>query len=160
MDYELFDGDDMRTNLCRDLGFNREHRDENVRRLSYVANLLCKHGIVSIVAAISPYRQSRDEARKASARFFEIHVECPLDTLIRRDVKGLYRLALEGRLSHFTGITDPYEAPSTPELRLRTDRQSKEQCVTAILEKLERLAWLSPELEERKGELAGAVFTG
>lgn len=152
IDYELLDGDEARTSLCRDLGFTPEHRNENVRRLSYVANLLCKHGVVTIVAAISPYRQAREEARKSNARFFEVHVDCPLPTLIERDVKGLYRLALEGRIPNFTGISDPYEAPITPELRLRTDHQSKEQCVALILNKLECLAWLPFGTQESKDD--------
>ena len=148
--HELLDGDEVRTHLCRDLGFTRKDRDENVRRLGYVSSLLSRHGIVPIVAAISPFRAARDEARQASVRFLEVHVHCPLETLVRRDPKGLYRLALNGQILHFTGISDPYEAPLHPDIQLRTDCHSKEESLMFLLEKLEELGWLPRRRAHRR----------
>jgi len=108
---EVLDGDDVRTNLCAGLGFSKEDRDTNIRRIGYVANLLTRNGVIVIVAAISPYREVRDEVRERIGRFVEVYVRCPLDELIKRDVKGLYHKALAGEIDHFTGVSDPYEEP-------------------------------------------------
>src|SRR5689334_19191228 len=112
---ELLDGDEVRKYLSRGLGFSRPDREENIRRIAYVARLLGRHGIAVITAAISPYRSSREEARQlamaAGVTFIEVYAHASLDALVRRDVKGLYKKALAGEIPHFTGISDPYEAP-------------------------------------------------
>ena len=139
---ELIDGDEIRQELCRDLGFSKGDRDENVRRISYVARVLNRHGIISIVAAISPYRDARLEARRKSARFIEVHVDCPLQDLIQRDTKGLYAKALNGSIQKFTGISDPYEAPIDPEIYINSALQSEEESLAHILSQLAELGCL------------------
>jgi adenylylsulfate kinase len=134
---ELLDGDDVRTFLSAGLTFTRDDRDTNVRRIAYVARLLAKHGVLVLVSAISPYASTRDEVRRASEaaghRFHEIYVNAPLDTVIARDVKGLYKRARAGEIPHFTGISDPYEPPSQPALEVRTDLHAIDACVEQII---------------------------
>lgn len=137
---EVLDGDVVRRCLSSGLGYTKEDRDTNIRRIGFVSDLLSKHGVVAIVAAISPYRDVRDEVRRnQSARFIEVFVDCPIDVLVQRDVKGLYKKALRGEVSNFTGISDPYEAPENPELHIRTDEQTLEQSIASIL------GWLTQE---------------
>jgi adenylylsulfate kinase len=134
---EILDGDRIRQAFSADLGYSKADRDLNVRRLGFLAALLSKHGVVVIVAAISPYRAVRDEVRRLQeAMFVEVHVDCPLDVLRARDPKGLYEKAMRGDIKDFTGISAPYEPPLNPECRLRTDLQSVDECVSAILERL------------------------
>lgn len=136
---EILDGDEVRTNLSQGLGFSKVDRDANVRRIGFVARLLSRHGVVAITAAISPYRDARREVRaQHEAPFIEVFVECPLAVLIERDRKGLYARALRGELDHFTGINDPYEPPAAAEVVVRTDRQTIEESVGAIIRELER----------------------
>lgn len=130
---ELLDGDEVREHLSRGLGFGKEDRDENVRRIAYVARLLARNGVVAIVSAISPYLEARALARRGVERFVEVHVDCPLDELRRRDPKGLYARALRGEIADFTGVSAPYEAPLQPELRLDTSRVGVQDCVGAVL---------------------------
>src|SRR5579864_3257232 len=111
---ELLDGDIVRTHLSKGLGYSREDRDENIRRIGFVCELLSRHGVIAIAAAISPYRAVRDEVRGRIANFVEVYVECPVEVLAARDVKGLYKKALAGELTQFTGISDPYEPPLHP----------------------------------------------
>jgi len=132
---EVLDGDEVRENLSKGLGFSKEDRDTNIRRIGYVANLLARNGVCAITAAISPYREVRDEIRKrCQATFVEIFVQCPLDVLEDRDTKGLYKKARAGVIKNFTGISDPYEEPSTPEVLVRTDEESIEQSAEKVLE--------------------------
>jgi adenylylsulfate kinase len=137
---ELLDGDEVRTWLSRGLGFSREDREENVRRIGRVAVLLARHGVGVIVAAISPYRSSRDEVRHMAAAqglpFLEVFVQAHLEALIARDVKGLYKKALAGELPHFTGVSDPYEAPEAPEVTVRSDAEPVEAGLERALEAL------------------------
>lgn len=134
---ETLDGDEVRENLSRGLGFSREDRDTNVRRIGFVARLLARNGIVVLGAAISPYQQSRDDVRRSiesdGVRFIEVFVRCPLDTLISRDVKGLYAKALAGEIKHFTGVSDPYEEPLAPEIVVDTSEESIEESAAKIL---------------------------
>ena len=130
---EVLDGDVVRTNLSAGLGFSREDRDTNIRRIGFVAQLLTRNGVVVIVAAISPYRQAREEVRANIGRFLEIHVDCPIDVLAERDVKGLYKRAIAGEIDHFTGISDPYEAPESPDLFIDTSAEEVEVSVTRVL---------------------------
>ncbi len=134
---EILDGDEIRTFLSRGLGFTRPDREENIRRIGYVARLLAKHRVAVITAAISPYRESRDEVRRLSAGagipFVEVYVQAGLEELIRRDVKGLYKKALAGEIPHFTGVSDAYEPPESPEVTVRTDAETEEEGVERIL---------------------------
>ncbi|HEX4514370.1 MAG TPA: adenylyl-sulfate kinase [Polyangiaceae bacterium] len=133
---EVLDGDVVRTNLSKGLGFSREDRDTNIARIAFVADLLARNGVTVVVAAISPYRNTRDAARaliEKNARFVEVHVAPPLETCIERDVKGLYKKAIAGELKGFTGISDPYEEPLDPEVRIDTSRVSVAEAVTTLL---------------------------
>ena len=119
---EILDGDEVRTSLSKGLGFSKEDRDTNIRRIGLVARLLSRNGVVAIAAAISPYREVRDEARRAhEAAFVEVFVDCPLEELVRRDTKGIYTKALRGEIQHFTGVSDPYESPLSPDIHIRSD---------------------------------------
>lgn len=129
---EVLDGDLVRTSLCRGLGFSREDRDENIRRIGFVCELLSRNGVVAIAAAISPYRAARDAVRARIQDFIEIHLDCPLEVLMARDVKGLYRRALAGELPCFTGISDPYEPPLTPEVRIDTSQEAPDESVARV----------------------------
>ena len=133
---ELLDGDEVRTNLCQGLGFSRADRDTNIARIGYVAAKLSKHGVAVLVAAISPYRQARDQVRANVEVFVEVHVAAPLDTCAERDPKGLYAKALAGEIKHFTGVSDPYEPPLEPEIVLHTETESADDSVHQVL------AWL------------------
>lgn len=141
---EVLDGDEVRTTLTRDLGFSREDRDENIRRIAWVAKVLARNGTVAITAAISPYRAARDQARREIGRFVEVYVKCPVEICMQRDVKGLYGRALRGDLPCFTGVSDPYEEPPDPEVVVETDRQAPAEGVRLILAYLERAGWLRP----------------
>jgi adenylyl-sulfate kinase len=134
---ELLDGDEVRTNLCQELGFSRADRDTNIARIGYVAGKLAKHGVAVLVAAISPYRQARDQVRALVDTFVEVHVAAPVSTCAERDVKGLYARALAGKLPNFTGVSDPYEPPLAPELVLHTEVQTVDDSVHQVLTWLE-----------------------
>jgi adenylylsulfate kinase len=138
---ELLDGDEIRELLSKGLGFSKEDRDLNIRRIGYVARLLARNGVLAITAAISPYREIRDEVRRLAAldgvRFVEVYLNPSLDSLIARDTKGLYRKALAGEISHFTGISDPYEPPLNPQIEIHTDTQSVEDSVEFIMKYLQ-----------------------
>lgn len=136
---EQLDGDVVREHLSKGLGFSREDRDTNIRRIGFVANLLAKHGVIVLVSAISPYRETRAEVLAAAPRKLEVFVEAPLEVLIQRDVKGLYAKALRGEIAQFTGISDPYEPPLHPDVHLRTDLMSLPECLDHLLAALERL---------------------
>jgi adenylylsulfate kinase len=140
---EVLDGDEVRLRLSRGLGFSKEDRDENIRRINYVAKLITRCGGVAITCAISPYRALRDEARQEIGRFIEVYVKCSLDVCIDRDVKGLYAKALRGEIPAFTGISDPYEAPLAPEVVVETDRESPEESLAKILGRLEALGYVT-----------------
>jgi len=138
---ELLDGDTVRQNLSKDLGFSKEDRDENIRRIGFVAELLARNGVIAIVAAISPYRAIRDELKSRIANFVEIYVNAPLAVCEQRDTKGLYRKARAGEISNLTGVNDPYEPPLHPDLECRTDQETIADCVAKILRHVEaRLA--------------------
>jgi adenylyl-sulfate kinase len=150
---EVLDGDEVRTNLSKGLGFSKEDRDTNIRRIGYVSRLLSRHGVGVIAAAISPYREVRDEVRRDveahGAAFIEVYVKASLESLVARDVKGLYRRALAGEIQQFTGISDPYEEPLWPELVVESDRETVAESAEKILAKLEELGLVPAfELEE------------
>ncbi|HET9533086.1 MAG TPA: adenylyl-sulfate kinase [Blastocatellia bacterium] len=136
---EVLDGDIIRTNLSKGLGFSKEDRDTNIRRIGFVCNLLVRNDVAVIAAAISPYREVRDEVRRSIGSFVEVYVKCPLDVLADRDVKGLYKKALAGEIKHMTGIDDPYEEPLSPEVVVETDRETPEQSAARIIAELEKI---------------------
>jgi adenylylsulfate kinase len=140
---EVLDGDEVRTNLSKGLGFSKEDRDTNIRRIGYVCNLLARNGVIAISAAISPYREVRDEVRRLHKGFFEVFVKCPIETLVERDVKGLYKKALKGEIANFTGVSDPYEDPLNPELVVETHRESREESLQRLIAKLESLNYVA-----------------
>lgn len=139
---ELLDGDIVRTHLSKGLGFSREDRDLNVARIAFVAHLLARNGVVVLVSAISPYRATREAARKTIGDFVEVHVAPPLEECIRRDTKGLYEKALAGAIPQFTGISDPYEPPESPELSLDTSTLDLRTSVQRVKSKLVELGYL------------------
>jgi adenylyl-sulfate kinase len=139
---EVLDGDVVRTHLSKGLGFSREDRDTNIARIAFVAHLLARNGVYVVCAAISPFREARDAARRTIGDFIEIHVAPPLETCIARDVKGLYAKAIAGEIAQFTGISDPYEEPLSPELRLDTSALTVDEGVTRILSTLRDLGYL------------------
>jgi adenylyl-sulfate kinase len=140
--FEVLDGDEVRTNLSKGLGFSKEDRDTNIRRIGYVARLLARNGVIAMTAAISPYQEIRDEIREATerdgAKFIEIYCECPIPVLAERDVKGLYKKALAGEIKNFTGVSDPYEAPVKPEVHVHSDTESISDSAAKILAYLEQ----------------------
>ena len=142
LNVEVLDGDEVRTNLSKGLGFSKEDRDTNIRRIGYVCRLLSRNDVAAISAAISPYSEVRDEVRRLveqdGAAFIEVFVKCAIDVLAERDVKGLYKKALAGEIKEFTGVSDPYEAPLTPDVLIESDRESVEFSLAKILRELER----------------------
>jgi adenylylsulfate kinase len=145
---EVLDGDEVRTNLSKGLGFSKEDRDTNIRRIGYVSRLLARNGVGVVTAAISPYREVRDEVRRSveadGAEFVEVFVKCPIEVLAERDVKGLYKKALAGEIKEFTGVSDPYEEPLKPEITIETNFESVETSAGRIIRELE-LRGLIPE---------------
>jgi adenylyl-sulfate kinase len=139
---EVLDGDIIRTNLSKGLGFSKEDRDTNIRRIGFVCNLLSRNGVVAIAAAISPYRAIRDEVREQIGSFVEVFVACPINVLAERDVKGLYKKALAGEIKNFTGIDDPYEEPFNAEIVIHSDSETPEQSAARIVARLEELNYL------------------
>ncbi len=133
---EILDGDIVRQNLTKGLGFSKEDRDENIRRIGFVAHLLTRNGVIVLVSAISPYRDIRQEVKQRIGNFIEVYVNAPLEVCEERDVKGLYKRARAGEIKNFTGIDDPYEAPTNPEVECRTDLESPEDSVEKVLQKL------------------------
>lgn len=140
---ELLDGDLVRKSLSSDLGFSREDRDAQVRRVGWVAHLLCRNGVVAIVSLVSPYRAARENNRNLIRDYVEVYVRCPLEVCIQRDCKGMYRQALEGKIQRFTGISDPYEEPLHAELVVDASQLSEEECTDRIQMRLAELGYLS-----------------
>jgi adenylylsulfate kinase len=137
---EILDGDDVRRHLSYGLGFSRADREENLRRIAYVADLLSRNGVYVITAAIAPFRSAREAARsRLGERFVEIHVDAPLEVCVRRDPKGLYAKALRGEIENFTGVSDPYEPPLQPELRLHTDTEEPHESAAKVLAYIDAL---------------------
>lgn len=139
---EILDGDVVRQHFSKGLGFSKEDRIENIKRVAYVAHLLARNGVVVITALISPYREGRNYARQLIGDFIEVYVKCPLEVLVKRDVKGLYAKALRGEIQNFTGISDPYEPPENPEVVVETDKETVEESVEKILKALDKLGYL------------------
>src|ERR671917_1116359 len=142
---EVLDGDIVRTNLSKGLGFSREDRDTNVLRIGFVANLLTRNGVGVIVSAISPYKEARDMVRREIGDdFIEVFVDAPLEVCAERDVKGLYKKAYAGEIPQFTGVSDPYEAPAAPELHIKTDEETPQESARRVIVRLEETGYLTP----------------
>jgi adenylyl-sulfate kinase len=152
---EILDGDEVRTYLSRGLTFSKQDRDTNIRRIGFVARLLARNGVATIAAAISPYAELRSEVRRLAeadgVTFIEVHVDAPIATLTARDTKGLYRKALAGELAHFTGISDPYEPPTAPDIVVHSDRESIEDSLRRIVAYLRERELVGTESAPRKG---------
>jgi adenylylsulfate kinase len=142
---EILDGDVVRTHLSKGLGFSREDRDTNIKRIAFVCGLLTRNGVICISAAIAPYREAREWARQEIGNFVEIYVKCPLEVCRQRDVKGLYKLVDEGKIKNFTGVDDPYEEPENPDLVVETSNESIEESINRIFARLQDLGYLSAE---------------
>ncbi|MBK7994701.1 MAG: adenylyl-sulfate kinase [Blastocatellia bacterium] len=145
---EILDGDVVRTNLSKGLGFSKEDRDTNIRRIGFVCHLLSRNGVAAISAAISPYREIRDEVRKMIGDFVEVYVHCPLEVCAQRDVKGLYAKAMAGQIPGFTGVSDPYEAPLNPEVMVDSSKETPEESAKKIIHKLEEMGYVPKPADE------------
>lgn len=140
---EILDGDVIRQNLCKDLGFSKEARDANIRRIGFLASLLTRNQVIVLVPVIFPYREIRQEVREQIGSFVEVYVNAPLEVCEQRDVKGLYQKARAGEIKNFTGIDDPYEPPIHPEVECKTDLETIEESVSSVLAKLQELGYLA-----------------
>ena len=140
---EVLDGDEIRENLTKDLGFSKEDRDTNIRRIGFVAKLLARNGVIVLVPVISPYRTIREEMRANIANFIEVFVNAPISVCEERDVKGLYKQVRAGKIKQFTGIDDPYEPPTNPEVECRTDLEDISESIAKISTKLKNLGYLT-----------------
>jgi adenylylsulfate kinase len=154
---EALDEDEVRLRLSKGLGFSKEDRDENIRRIAYVAKVVTRCGAMAITCAISPYREVRNEAREEIGRFVEVYVKCDLEECIRRDVKGLYRKALSGEIKNFTGISDPYEEPLNPEIVVETHKETPQESLDKIINGLTGLEYISGENVRREKRLKTAL---
>lgn len=141
---EVLDGDEVRNHLSKGLGFSKEDRNANVRRIGFVANLLCRNGVIVITSLISPYKAIRDEVRITTKNFIEVYVNAPLEVCETRDVKGLYARARAGEIKGFTGIDDPYEQPLNPEIICNTAQESIDESIAKVIAKLEQLNYVEP----------------
>jgi adenylyl-sulfate kinase len=149
---EVLDGDEVRAHLGDELGFSKQHRDTNVRRIGYVAHLLSRNGVVAIAAAISPYSAARDEVRRAGQTpFVEVYVDCSFEELVKRDGKGLYGRALRGEIPNFTGVSDPYEPPFSPEVHVHSDSETVDESSAKIVAALEERRLVSPPASAYSG---------
>ncbi|HEY7416507.1 MAG TPA: adenylyl-sulfate kinase [Ktedonobacteraceae bacterium] len=156
---EILDGDIVRTHLSKGLGFSREDRDTNIKRIAFVCSLLSRNGVACISAAIAPYREARAWARREVGNFVEVYVKCPLEVCRQRDVKGLYKLVDEGKITNFTGVDDPYEEPDNPELVVETDKETIEESVNRIFAKLVELGYLDASFVAVPVEAASSGHT-
>jgi adenylyl-sulfate kinase len=157
---EVLDGDVVRTHLSKGLGFSKEDRDTNIRRIGWVCEVLTRNGVVAVAAAISPYREIRDEVRANIGRFVEVYVECSIEHLAERDIKGLYKKALAGELANFTGVSDPYEPPLSPEVVCYSDgRETPEQSAAKVIARLETLGYVERRAPVAVASSADSAYT-
>ena len=139
---ERLDGDIVRQSLTRDLGFSKEDRNENIRRVTFVSKLLTRNGVAVLTSFISPYRDIRDHARREIGNFIEIYVKCSVEVCMQRDIKGMYKKAIRGEIKEFTGVSDPYEEPLNPKILLETDKETLDESSQKVLTRLEELGYL------------------
>jgi adenylylsulfate kinase len=142
LNVERLDGDIIRKNLWRELGFSKEDRNENIRRVVYLAKMLARHGIITITSFISPYQELRDYARQQIGDFVEIYVKCPINICMQRDTRDMYRDALAGKIKNFTGISDPYEEPPNPEILIESDKESLEESIEKVISGITKLGYI------------------
>ncbi len=150
---ERLDGDIVRQGLTRDLGFSKEDRDRNIERVTFVAKLLSRNGIATIVSFVSPYREKRRQARAETTNFVEVYLKCPVDVCQRRDAKGMYKRALAGEIKNFTGISDPYEEPENPEIILETDKETPRESIDKVIKGLKELNLISKDNKDDKEKI-------
>jgi len=150
---ERLDGDIVRQSLTRDLGFSKEDRDKNIERVTFVAKLLSRNGVATLVSFVSPYIKARENARKECTNFVEVYVDCPVEVCEKRDVKGMYKKARQGIIKNFTGVDDPYEVPPNPEVIIETHKETIEESVSKVLRKLEEMGLVEPENPEDLAEV-------
>ncbi|MFC2040828.1 adenylyl-sulfate kinase [Chloroflexota bacterium] len=139
---ERLDADIIRKHLWPELGYSKEDRDENIRRAAFLAKLLTRNGIITVTSFIAPYRELREYARKEIGDFIEVYVKCPLEVCMQRDPKGLYQKALAGEIPNFTGISDPYEEPTSPEILIESDKETLQESIAKVMDKLEKLGYI------------------
>ena len=139
---ERLDGDIVREGLTSDLGFSKKDRDENIKRVTFVAKLLTKNNVAVLATFVSPYKKRRNKSRKEIGNFVEIYVKCPVEICKKRDVKGMYKKALAGKIKDFTGVNDPYEEPENPELIINSDKETIDESVEKVLKKLQELKYI------------------
>ena len=144
---EILDGDVVRQNLSKELGFSKQDRDRHIRRIGFVSKLLSRNGVAVIAAFVSPYLAIRDELRQDIENFVEVYVKCPVEICMERDVKGMYKKALAGEIKNFTGISDPYEEPEYPEIVIETDKETPEESAQKVLDTLEEFGYI-PQAED------------
>jgi len=142
LNVELLDGDEVRRNLSKDLGFSKEDRDTHIRRIGFIAKLLSRNGVATLAAFVSPYCEVRDHLRSEIGNFVEVCVKCPVEVCIQRDIKGMYKKAIAGEIQNFTGISDPYEEPLAPEVIVETDRETPTESAQKVIQKLEGLEYI------------------
>jgi len=147
---EVLDGDVVRMSLSKGLGFSKEDRDANIKRVGFVCKLLSRNGVAAIAAAVSPYEETRQHNRREIKDYVEVFCRCPLEVLIKRDPRGMYKKAISGEIPNFTGISDPYEEPSSPELVLHTDQENPDESASRVLQRLEELAYISHRYEGKE----------
>jgi adenylylsulfate kinase len=147
LNIEVLDGDEVRKNLSKDLGFSKEDRDTHIRRIGFLAKLLSRNGVATLAAFVSPYREIRDFLRSEILNFVEVYVKCSLEACIQRDVKGMYKKAIAGEIKNFTGISDPYEEPLNPEVIVETDKETPEESAQKVLRKLESSSYIPVKTE-------------
>lgn len=139
---ERLDGDIVRKHLTHDLGFSKEDRNENIERVTFVAKLLTRNGVAVLASFVSPYRERRKKSRKEIGDFVEVYVKCPIDVCMQRDIKGMYKKAINGEIKDFTGISDPYEEPIAPEAIIETDKETIDESANKVLKKLDELGYI------------------
>ena len=139
---QRLDADIIRKHLWKELGYSKEDRDENIRRASYLAKLFTESGIVTVTSFISPYEELRKHARQEIGSFMEVYVKCPVEVCIKRDTRGLYKKAMAGEISNFTGISDPYEEPTNPEVLIESDKETLEESIAKVMDKLKELKYI------------------
>ncbi|MBC8232491.1 adenylyl-sulfate kinase [bacterium] len=147
LNVEILDGDVVRQNLSKELGFSKQDRDRHIRRIGFVSKLLSRNGVAVIAAFVSPYLAIRDELRQDIENFVEVYVKCPVEICMERDVKGMYKKALAGEIKNFTGISDPYEEPEYPEVVIETDKETPEESAQKVLDTLEEFGYI-PQAED------------
>lgn len=139
---ERLDGDIIRQHLWKELGFSKEDRDENIRRVTFLAKMLTNNDIAVLTSFVSPYNELRAYARQEIGDFIEVYVRCPVDVCIERDTRGMYKKALAGEIKEFTGVSDPYEEPSNPEVLIESDRETLDESVAKVMTKLRELSYV------------------